>query len=363
MKTLRVTRFALQNRVTGSPAGWVSIVALLVVGSIALGIASMGVLGAFGYPLDPNFRHSINVGEAAALGASAQLPDATKARGVARELISANQQQTPARKVTCDPAADITVYQSGDATNLPAPFDRLGPLSTAVTVRTHAPSILAGYVPLPAALRESSATATAVRGPAAEALVAPLYIRASAPLQFDTTYTATYLKDHNSRPDVSLGFGWTRFSREHVGDADRLRDRLAANTTATTSQPRFTLQLGDTIAARSITDAEDLAAWFTALQGDSEDPGRLFRARQQPYSDQSIGEHSSRHPRLLIVPVVVLAADGLTVEAFAAIWLDALSAGAGGSQITFRLTQHTLRESRVAPAAEKSTLYARQILR
>lgn len=359
---LRVTTFALQNRATGLPGGWVSIVALLVVGTIALGIAGMGALGAFGQPLDLNFRHSIHVGEAAALGAASQLPDATKARDVAHELITANQQQTPARKVTCDPAADITVHEPGAETNLPAPFDRLGPLCMAVTVRTHAPSMFAGRVPLPAALKESSSTTTAVWGPAAEAPVAPLYIRTSAPLQFDTKYTATYLEDHNSRPDVPLGFGWTEFPRERTGDATLILNRLAANKTATTSEPRFTLGLGDIITARSITDADDLAAWFSALQGDSERPGRLFRAHQQPYSDQSIEHHSTRHPRLLIVPVVVRAGDGLAVEALAAIWLDAVRTSPGLTEITFRLTQHTVPGSRVAPAAEKSTLCARQIL-
>jgi len=335
---------------------------------IALSVGVTGSLLACRQPLDLNLRYSIDVSEAAAWGAASRLPGAAKAREVAHQLIIANQQQSSARRLSCDPAADIIVHQPGAATNLPAPFDRLGPLCTAVTVRTHAPSMLADYVPLPAALRESSSTTTVVRGPAAAAPVAPIYIRASAPLQFDTTYTATYLSAPNFRTDLPLSFGWTQFPRERTGDATLLREHLAANKTATTPEPRFIVQLGDTIAQRSIKDTGDLEAWFAALEGDREHPGRLFQARQRPYCDQTIEQHSSRHPRLLIIPVVAGVGDGmdgtnLTVEGLAAIWLETVRTNSDGTKITFRLTQHTLPESRVAPAAEASNLYAKQILR
>ncbi len=358
MKTLRTCRTALRQQVVRPRAGVAS--SLGIVAAALVGLAVIGMYAAFARPLDFGRQHVAAVAEAAALGAAAQLPDATAARRVASELIAANQHQVPGPTVVCDAASDITIYHPQDATPLAPPFDKLGPNCMAVTVKART----SGTLPVP--LGEAASAKTVVWGPAAAAGVDPIYIVASAPLKLGQSYVCTYLQDPNEARQSEAGFGWIRFPNERAGDDQLLLELLRGEKSAQAASERFSLRVGDTITARApeaASQADGLAAWAQALVGEAQAAGRLQRAAQKPYCDQTIAQHSSRHPRLLTVPLVAVTEQGLQVQELRAMWLvDAEVSGPGPARITLQPVEHALARGEVAPAAESSTLYARQLL-
>jgi len=322
------------------------------------GAGMLSLCGAMARPFDLGRRQGAFAAEAAALGAAAQLPDAIAARRMAARLVQANQQDVPGPDVSCDADTDIEVYRPHDATPLPSPFDRLGPQCMAVTVTTHAASLLADKLPLPAALRRFDCSRTVARGPAAEAVCDPVYILAAEPLQIGRRYECSYVKDPLAATEGGVSFGWM----ELAGEADEGAQlaALACDPSARLADGRPALQIGDVVQPRRPQNAE---AWLQALVGDGEHPGRLYRAAQKPYCEQDMERHSSRHPRLLIVPLVSSGPQGLEVRSLVAMWLEAAQIGADGSlRITLQPVRHTLPRGKVAPAAAGATLYAREVV-
>ncbi len=358
MKTPRGYRFASRQQVMHSTAGLAS--SLGVIAAALVGLVTVGIFAAFARPLDFGHQHAEAIAEVAALGAAMQLPDEAAARQVAFDLIAANQQEVPGPTVTCDAQADITVYHPQDTTPLSPPFDKLGPDCMAVTVRTRTSSTL------PVRLGESVSAKTVVWGPAVEASVDPIYVIGGGPLEMGKSYVCTYLEDPSDAAESEAGFGWIRFSNERAGDEKVLLELLRGEKSVEPASKRFTLRADNIIAARgseTAANADGLAAWRQALVGDEQHPGRLYQAAQKPYCDQTIEQHSSRHPRLLTVPIVAVTERGLQVQELRALWLvDAEVSGPGPARITLQPVKHTLSRGKVAPAAKSSMLYARQLL-
>ena len=358
MKILRNYGFASSQQVMRSTAGLAS--SLGVIAVAVVGLVTIGIFAAFARPLDFGRQHAEAVAEAATLAAALQLPDEAAARQVASHLIAANQQEVPGPTVICDAQADITVYHPQDTTPLSPPFDKLGPNCMAVTVKTRTSS------PLPARLGESASAKTVVGGPAAEAIVDPIYVMAGGPLEIGNSYVCTYLEDPYDAAESEAGFGWIRFRNERDRDEKVLLELLSVEKSAEPASRRLTLRAGNIIAARgpeAATNTDGLPTWWQALVGDEQHPGRLYQAAQKPYCDQTIEQHSSRHPRLLTVPIVTVTERELQVRELRAMWLvDAEVSGPGPAKITLQPVMHTLPRGKVAPAAKSSTLYARQLL-
>lgn len=333
-------------------------VLMLLIGAAMLLVAlGAAIYGFDASPVGLSGRQMMAATEAAARGAAHRLPDVEQARSTARQLLQANV-ATPAVNPS-DVSCTVDIYGPDTTTPSSPPFDKVAPASRIIQIKASARSISSRYIPLPHWAKTVQAEQKILWGPAHSAPVDPIYIRVSERLRLHKQYRLPFISPNRSRTET--GFAWLQLPGEQTGDEQLLVQKLAGESSVLFAPERLYATVGDTVAARVPGEPEK---WFAAMTGTAETPGRLFRASQPPYADQTIAAHSSHHPRLLLVPVVEAADDGLQVRELSAVWLENIEVHDGAiSAIVVRPIRHTCSSGSVETDAPGGTLYAQQPLK
>lgn len=336
-------------------SGTVAVLFLIGAGMLVVMMGAV-IYGLDASPVGLSGRTMAAATEAAAYGAASRLPDVAQARRTAHEVFEANlatSAMSP-RDMSCD----IDVYAPHSKTPFPAPFSKMGPNSITLQLRATARSLSSRYIPLPGWVETVHAEQKIIWGPANSAPVDPIYIRMPEALCLHKRYRLPFVTGDDKK--IESGFGWLQLPGERPGDQKHLLRKLAGRSSVLFAPERLGVTVGDTVAARS---PDQPGEWIQAMVGTAESSGRLLLARQSPYSEQTITEHSSHHPRLIVAPVVEVVDDGFRVQQLTALWLEDVSICDGEiSFIVVRPVQHTCSHGSVAPDACGGTLYAQQLL-
>ncbi len=258
-----------------------------------------------------------SVADVSALGAASALPVASDARARALEMVTANNVGAPSGLTVTTEAGDVTIYPANTTgTGLGGNWENLGPNCSAVkvTCRAYVPYYFARVLNMMGV--DCARSAVAASGPLGGTAIAPIWIYFD-----DGVYTpgVTY-NVYEGKSDELKSFGMASYA---AGSTTVIAHYLQGNHLTTAEILAASFSVGDIL---PVTNGNHGGAWKQGLD-DSPD-GRLYRANQAPYKDQTPDNFTWDNPRILIIPLLAGKPDtgsttsAATIMAFGAFWIE-----------------------------------------